>query len=153
MAVNQKVVAGTFAGAVAIAAGLIMHFEGQSNVAYYDPPKIATICFGHTKDVKITDKASDAQCVTFLREDLERSNATLDRLVKVPLTDNQRAAFLSLEFNIGAGKFAKSTALKKINAGDIKGACKELGKWIYSGGKVLPGLVRRRAAEMATCLS
>jgi lysozyme len=68
-----------------------------------------------------------------------------------PLTDGQKAAFLSFAFNVGNGNFCGSTLVRKANAGDMRGACAELSRWVYAGGKELPGLVRRRAAERAMC--
>ena len=71
--------------------------------------------------------------------------------VRAPLTDGQRAAFLSFAFNVGDDAFCRSTLVRKANAGDFDGACAELSRWIYAGGKQLPGLVKRRAAERQLC--
>ena len=67
------------------------------------------------------------------------------------MTDGQKAAFLSFAFNVGAQKFCGSTLVKKANQGDMPGACAELSRWTYAGGRELPGLVKRRAAERALC--
>jgi GH24 family phage-related lysozyme (muramidase) len=69
------------------------------------------------------------------------------RLVKVPLNANRFDALVSFTYNVGEGNLAKSTLLKKVNAGDHAGAAKEFHKWNKAGGKVLPGLTRRRASE------
>ncbi len=69
----------------------------------------------------------------------------------LPLTDGQRAAFLSFAFNVGEGVLCKSTLVRKANAGDLQGACAELSRWTYAGGKQLPGLVQRRAVERQMC--
>jgi lysozyme len=61
-------------------------------------------------------------------------------------------ALVSFTYNVGAGAFRTSTLLKKLNAGDTVGACNQLPRWNKAGGKVLPGLTRRRAAEQALCL-
>ena len=71
--------------------------------------------------------------------------------MRTPLTDGQKAAFLSFAFNVGNGAFCSSTLVRKANTGDMPGACSELSKWVYAGGKQLPGLVKRRAAERAMC--
>lgn len=63
----------------------------------------------------------------------------------------RRAAFVSFIYNVGAGTFAKSTLLKKLNGGDAARSCAELDKWTYAGGRVLPGLVKRREEEWALC--
>jgi lysozyme len=70
-------------------------------------------------------------------------------LVTAPLSDGQFAALASFAFNLGGGNLAKSTLLKKLNAGDYAGAAEEFGRWVKSGGQTLPGLVARRAAETA----
>jgi lysozyme len=71
------------------------------------------------------------------------------KLVKVPLEQREFDALVSFAFNCGSGNLAKSTLLKKINAGDKDGAASEFLKWDRAGGKVLRGLTRRRNAERA----
>ena len=67
--------------------------------------------------------------------------------VRVPLTDAQHGALVSLVFNIGSGNFRRSTLLRLLNEGDYEGAADEFPKWRKAGGKVLKGLERRRKAE------
>jgi len=129
-----------------------MPFEGKHNVVYLDPPGIPTICYGHTQDVVLGQKASDAECEAFLRADMLKANTVIDRVVKVPLPDARRAALISFVYNTGEGRFVKSTLLRKLNAGNTRGACDELLRWVYAGGKKLPGLVKRRAAEHELCV-
>lgn len=149
---NNKAFLGGLAGAAALAAGLIMPFEGKHLRAYLDPPGIPTICYGHTGGVKIGDRATDTQCEEYLAKDLATANSAIDRLVKVPLKPQTRAALISFTFNTGQGNLARSTLLRKLNSGDIAGACNELPKWVYAGGVKLRGLVKRRAAEREMCL-
>lgn len=144
---------GTLTGAAAIAAAFLMPFEGLHNVAYLDPPAVATICYGHTKGVTINMTATDTQCAAFLGEDVKDAEAAFNRAVVIKVSDKTKAAFISFVFNAGKGNFSKSTMLKKLNAGDVVGACNELTRWVYSGGKKLNGLVHRREAEQALCLS
>ena len=80
--------------------------------------------------------------------------AGVNDLVKVELSQNEFDALVALSFNVGLGvhdgikgDFADSTLLDKLNAGDRAGAAAEFDKWCFSGGKKLPGLIRRRAAE------
>jgi lysozyme len=66
---------------------------------------------------------------------------------RIALSQNQLDALTSWCFNLGMGNFQKSTLLVKLNAGDFHAAAHEIPRWVYAGGKVLPGLVRRREAE------
>lgn len=149
---DARIVLGSLTGALALAAGLLMPFEGKHLLAYLDPPGIPTICWGHTKGVTLGQVATDQQCVRFLKEDLAVADAAVSRLVKVPLANETRAALISFTLNTGQGNLARSTLLRKMNVGDIVGACNELPKWIYAKGVKLRGLVLRRAAERDMCL-
>ena len=73
--------------------------------------------------------------------------ADVRRLVKVRLAPWQFDALVSFTYNCGAGALSSSTLLKKVNAGDFEGAALEFHKWNKAGGKVMNGLVRRRASE------
>ena len=59
---------------------------------------------------------------------------------------------LILGFNVGMGAFEKSTLFARLKAGDFAGAVSQFGRWAHGGGKVLPGLIKRRAAERALFL-
>ncbi len=87
------------------------------------------------------------QAEALLRADLLDSCRDVQALVKVKVNDNQFAALVSFAYNCGTGNLARSTLLRLLNAGDATGAAAEFGKWNKSGGKVLAGLTRRRAAE------
>jgi lysozyme len=76
----------------------------------------------------------------------------VNQLATVPLTQNQFDALCDFVFNVGAGNFEESTLLRKLNDGDYGGAASEFDRWVHSGQTVLPGLVRRRAAEKALFL-
>ncbi|MDR2366135.1 MAG: lysozyme [Zoogloeaceae bacterium] len=139
--------------AAALSGGLLVftgQHEGLRTEAYADPAhgwNVPTICYGHTAGVAKGDRATLDACRVFLREDYRPVGAALERLVQVPVTENQALALADLVFNIGEGAFAKSTLLKKLNAGDYEGAAAEFDRWVYANGKKLPGLVKRRAAE------
>ena len=68
------------------------------------------------------------------------------------MPNTRRAALGSFVYNAGAGAFAKSTMLKRLNSGDVLGECNELLKWVYTKGRKLKGLERRRMAEAKLCL-
>ncbi len=71
----------------------------------------------------------------------------VNNAVTVPLNQDQFDALVSFTFNLGEGNLKSSTLLKKVNAGDFAGAAQEFQRWNKAGGKVLPGLTRRRACE------
>lgn len=125
-----------------------MKHEGCKLKAYLCPANVLTIGYGHTgSDVKDGMVITQAEAERLLLKDLDKFCAAVHRLVTAKLSDNQFAALVSLCFNIGEGAFGKSTLLKKLNAGDIIGATQEFPKWNKGGGKVLPGLVKRREDE------
>ncbi|AOF18411.1 TPA: lysozyme [Yersinia enterocolitica] len=129
---------------------LIKQFEGCKLSTYPDPATGSTpwtIGFGHTKGVKPGDVITAAQAEQYLLDDLAPIYITIENAVKVPLNQNQFDALCSFIFNLGAGNFVKSTLLKKLNAGDYRGAADEFSKWVNGNGKPMPGLIRRRATE------
>lgn len=127
---------------------LIEQFEGRHLRAYRCPRGIWTCGVGSTgEDVTASTVWTEAQCDARFRLDLERFEMAIDRLVKVRLNQNQFDALVSLAFNIGSTNLANSTLLRLLNAADYNRAANEFGRWIHAGGAVLPGLIRRRAAE------
>lgn len=127
---------------------LIKEHEGIRTSAYLDPVGIPTICYGHTgPEVRMGLKYTMAQCETMLLQDIAKHRAGLSKCVKQDLNSNQWDALTSFAFNVGVTRACNSTLVKKVNAGDLQGAAAEFPKWKYAGGRVLPGLVRRRAAE------
>lgn len=84
---------------------------------------------------------------TLLRDDIRGTVHEVGRILAPAVNDNQFCALVSFVFNIGIGAFRKSTLLRKLNAGDHAAVPKELMRWTRAGGKVLPGLKRRREAE------
>ena len=126
---------------------LIKQLEGLRLQAYQCSAGVWTIGYGHTTGVLSGDIIDEAQAEVFLREDIVDPEDTVNRLVTVPLGQNQFDALTSFVFNLGSGNFRSSTLLRKLNAGDYNGAADELLRWIHAGGKSLPGLVRRRDIE------
>jgi lysozyme len=132
---------------------LIKKFEGVRYQAYDDGVGIWTIGVGHTKGVVKGDKIDDRQVDEFLRQDLESAEYAVNSLVKVELRQSQFDALVSLVFNIGSGAFASSTLLKMLNKGLYDTAADQFARWNMAGGKVMRGLVTRRAAERLLFLS
>ena len=129
---------------------LIISFEGIRLQAYKCPAGVWTIGVGSTQPpVKPGEVLTKKEAMDRFDHDLVKYENAVDRLVKVPLTQNQFDALVSFTFNVGEGALAKSTLLKKLNAGDYDAVPAELMKWTKGGGKELPGLVRRRRAEAA----
>lgn len=144
-----KIAAGVFASAVA----LVGAWEGRSLVAYVDPVGIPTICDGYTHGVKLGDVATPERCDALTEQEVRKSLAVVDRSVPQPLPDGVRVALASFVYNVGAGAYGGSTLVRKLRAGDLSGACNQLPRWVYAGGKKLRGLERRREAERKICLS
>lgn len=139
--------------AAALAVPVIATHEGWIKVGYRDPVGIPTACYGHTGGIQLGRAYTDAECGQFLAEDALKHGMDIARCLPDDVPAQTRAAFTSFAFNVGAPKFCASTMATKARAHDFRGACAELSKWIYAGGKVLPGLVKRRAAERAYCES
>ena len=138
---------------------LAKRFEGFCRVPKSDPgrayPYVCpagfwTIGYGHLCDAKhipITMKEGEAYLATDMADALK---ATL-RYCPVLATEPQGrlAAMVDFTFNLGAGRLQTSTLRRRINQMDWAGAALELRKWVHGGGRVLPGLVARRQAEIA----
>ena len=146
-----KLVAKIGAGATALAVPLVMLYEGTVLQSYRDPIGIITACVGHTgPELRMGQRYTRQQCEDMLYGDLLKHAQALD-CIKQPMTDGQKAAFLSFAFNVGNKAFCDSTLARKANAGNMAGACAELSRWTRAGGRELPGLVKRRAAERELC--
>ena len=126
---------------------LIKNFEGLRLSAYQDSAGVWTIGYGHTGGVKPGDRVTQARAEELLRKDTGWAQDAVRQQVHVPLTQDQFDALTSFTFNLGAGALQSSTLLSKLNAGDYAGAQAEFGRFVHAGGRVLQGLVRRRAAE------
>jgi len=126
---------------------LIKHYEGMCLRAYQCAAGVWTIGYGHTECVSPEDIISPEQADIFLRQDITVSEAAVMQFVRVPLRQNQFDALVSFVFNLGAGNFASSTLLKRLNDGNYCDAAKEFPRWIHAGGKKLTGLIKRREAE------
>ena len=139
---------------------LIREFEGFRSKPYLCPAGVPTIGYGSTRyedgtPVTLNDEPIDqARANAIMRTTLAREyEPAVQRYVKVPLTQGQYDALVDFAYNAGAKNLLQSTLLKKLNSKNYAGASKEFEKWVYGGGKVLPGLVRRRKAEQALFLS
>ena len=128
---------------------LIKGFEGLVSKAYLCPAGVWTIGYGHTKAVKQGMVISELQADYFLKEDLTVFENYLNSIgLGTKLNQNQFDALISWTFNVGTTAVNNSTLLKLVCANPNNESIRnEFAKWVYSKGKKLPGLVRRREAE------
>lgn len=148
-----KVGAGVVLGsALTLATTITASFEGLRLWAYKDPIGVVTICYGETDGVRMGDYYTAAECRVMLQKKVSEYMLAVDAMVLPPIPDTRLAALTSFAYNVGITNFANSTLLKKLNRGDVVGACNELSRWTFAKGKQLPGLVNRRAAERELCL-
>jgi len=125
---------------------LIESFEGLRLTSYQDSVGVWTIGYGHTQGVQPGQIITQQQAQAFLQQDLGVAEAAVNKL-GLTLTDNQFAALVSFTFNLGAGN------LNKLMSQGIAAAADRILLFDHAGGKVLPGLTRRRQAERALFLT
>jgi lysozyme len=142
---------------------LAKRFEGFHRVPKHDPTRAypyicpagyPTIGYGHLCDPKhppITEGEAEA----YLAQDLKVALAATLRYCPVLATEpeGRLAAIVDFTFNLGAGRLQTSTLRRRVNQRDWEAAARELRRWVYGGGRVLPGLVTRREAEVALLIA
>jgi lysozyme len=128
---------------------LIKRFEGLSLKAYRCSAGVLTIGWGTTRGVKPGQVISEAEAEAMLRADVARFAQGVSERLQVPVTQGQFDGLVSLAYNIGLAAFGKSTLLRLLNQSKYAEAAAQFPRWNKGGGKVLPGLVKRRAAERA----
>lgn len=125
----------------------VKEFEGFDSKAYWDKfGKVWTIGWGRTGNVHEGDRTDMEYEDAWLRWDLTRRGREVEKMVKVPMAQNQFEALVSFSYNAGLGGLRHSTLLKKFNMCDTD-AHKEFNRWVHSKGQVVPGLVTRRKRE------
>ena len=131
--------------------------EGFVRKAYDDPAGFCTVGYGHLIHLSPCDGSeplefrvgiTKATGAALLRRDMEMAERSVSSLARAPLTDGQYAALCDFVFNVGHGKFRASTLLRRLNAGDFHDAPRQPRRWVFAGGKKLPGLVIRREREI-----
>lgn len=126
---------------------LVEQSEGLILVASDDPTGTPTEGYGHTRDVYVGETITYEQAREYLRHDLFDAAYDVMRLTKVQLTSNQYAALIDFVYNTGEGTYEKSTLRKYINNKEFDKCPREFKRYIYSKGKILNGLITRRARE------
>jgi GH24 family phage-related lysozyme (muramidase) len=137
---------------------LIKHFEGLRTTAYRDAVGVWTIGYGHTSmagapQVQPNMQITEAEAHTILARDVEMFAKGVAALLQRPLSPSAFSALVSFSYNVGLGAFKSSSVLRAVNSGDVAAVPRRLQLWNKAGGRVLPGLVRRRAAEAALFVS
>lgn len=133
---------------------LVVSFEGYSSTPYRCAAGVWTIGYGTTRypdGRRVT--SSDPECTrsearAWLHHELDKAEYTVIRYCKPYLNPGQRAALASFIYNLGSGAFRASTLRRRINSSDWGDVPHQMSRWNKAGGRVLRGLVRRRAAEI-----
>ena len=137
--------------------GLIRHYEGLRLRVYLCPAGIPTQGYGHTGP-KITLKSppiTEETAELWLREDAAAFvNAAIrySPVLGLPWHNNKLCAIASFCYNLGSARYKASTLRRCVDAGDWEEAAQQFHKWVYAGGRKLPGLVARRKSEAALFL-
>jgi lysozyme len=141
-------------GAAGLLYEMVPRHEGEVLRGYRDPVGIATKCYGDTDDVVVGKSYSKEECLRSLESALVRHAGPVMECVPelAGYSDGEKAASVSLAYNIGTGAYCKSTVARRFRAGDRRGACDAFLMWTKAGGRELRGLVVRRNDERAVCL-
>ena len=138
---------------------IVKSFEGLALRPYVCAGEVNSVGYGATRsstggpiDLDM-EPISEIEAEALLLRDLESSQGWVRRLIKTALTENQYSALVSFTFNVGAGALQRSTLRMKLNRSEYQGAADEFPKWRIAGGRILAGLVRRRAAERTLFLA
>lgn len=128
---------------------LTKSFEGLSLTAYQDQGGVWTIGYGHTgKDVYEGMTITAEQADALLIDDIGRAALCVNRHVMVSINQNQFDALVDFTFNLGCKTLFYSTLLIRVNQGNMTEAAAQFLRWDHAGGRVIPGLMRRRQAEI-----
>lgn len=150
-------------GLSAVALVAMLSDEGYSEKAYPDPVHgwdVTTIGFGTTGGVKAGDATTPVQAMQRALRDVQKFEGALKECVTVPLSQGEYDAYVDLSYSIGSVAFCGSTLVRKLNASDYDGACKQILVWRYAGGqdcsapgnKTCSGIWRRRLREYQMCI-
>ncbi|WP_292330524.1 lysozyme [Mesorhizobium sp.] len=147
----------TEAETLQIAVPFIAKEEGKRNRAYRDAVGIWTICYGSTRGVHADMWMTDQQCFDLLKIEVAEHRTGLHRYftpvtIAVRLPPKRDAAYTSTAFNVGVAGIGKSTATRRLNAGDVAGGCQALTWFDKAGKRVLRGLFERRQREKKLCV-
>jgi lysozyme len=130
---------------------LIKQFEGFEPEIYLDAAGLPTIGYGHLirkgEHKMFENGISESAAAALLTKDVMLAEQAVLRLIRVPLTDGQFDALVSFTFNLGGGALQRSTLRRKVNREEHPEVPEQFMRWVWTGGRKLKGLARRRAAE------
>lgn len=126
---------------------LIRRFEGFSATPYRCPAGYLTVGYGHVIKTEQFPTITVETAERLLAQDVYIAEGAVGRLISEKLNQNQWDALASFTFNLGAVALQRSALRACINRGDHAGAAEQFGRWVYAGGRKLPGLITRRNAE------
>ena len=152
MSLKARFTATYISAVVAMATPTVAYYEGLHLKEYLDPIGLATVCYGETDKDKLGKTYTKEQCGQMLNVKLAYVAVRVGQMSAIELPVQTHAALSSFAYNVGLGAFSTSTLLRKLNAGDIEGACNELPRWNKAAGEILRGLINRRASERDLCL-
>lgn len=150
---KKKVAAAAVALAVAAALPVVSKWEGLRLKPYYDIVGVKTVCYGETRGVQ--DRVyTKAECDAMLAGGLEEFYAKIDPCMPDDVPPKAAGMFLSLAYNVGPGAFCRSKTLQGAFARkDYVAACNGMKLFNKAGGRVVQGLVNRRAEEAKLCIA
>jgi lysozyme len=154
--------AGVTAGALAVACALIAAHEGEVRHTYVDRlgrgGDVLTYCYGSTQGAVAGKTYSHAECTAALLADAQQHAADIAPCLPSRLSDKTSGAMVDFGYNVGATTFCKSSVSRKALSGDLRGACRAIGLYVYTNGKdcrlkasKCAGIIKRRADEVAVC--
>lgn len=143
-------------------AAKVQHVSGKQYLrAYLDMVGVATACDGITRfgerKIRMGDSFTEAQCAVMLEQALivhaeGVMKCTPGLALTIPRRHHARFAAVSLAYNIGVPRYCASTARRRFNEGRVLAGCDAITLWNKAGGRVVQGLVNRRARERAVCI-
>ena len=142
--------------ALATACAYVKPWEGLWLTAKVDTigtGRPVTACYGETENVRLGEKFTKKECDDLLQVKLKRYDAEIGRCIHVDLPDYTRAALISFAYNVGSAGACRSTVIQRMNEENIRAGCDALMNWTRARGRVVQGLVNRRAKERKLCLA
>lgn len=139
------------AGVLAAAAISVAAYEGLYTSPYLDIVGVRTWCYGETEGTPKA-KYTPGECRHLLENRLVVYDKQMTACLHREIPDSMHIAFISASYNIGVYAFCHSSMARKVNDGDLRGACDALLSWDRAGGREIKGLHNRRVSERAICL-